>query len=70
MRFPIIPCTLCGSQDGLERERMREMLDGLERARPEIRATMWAALQNVSASHLADAALFDFNALTAPRKTD
>ena len=70
MRFPIIPCTLCGSQDGLERERMRELLDKLERDRPEIRATMWAALQNVGASHLADPALFDFSALRAPQKND
>jgi tRNA 2-thiocytidine biosynthesis protein TtcA len=69
MRFPIIPCTLCGSQDGLERERMREMLDGLERERPEIRATMWAALQNVGASHLADPALFDFSALEARKRS-
>jgi tRNA 2-thiocytidine biosynthesis protein TtcA len=70
MRFPIIPCTLCGSQDGLERERMRALLDQLERDRPEIRATMWAAMQNVGASHLADPALFDFSGLRAPQKND
>ena len=63
MRFPIIPCDLCGSQDGLQRAAMKRMLDEWETKYPGRRATMWRALQNVKASQLADAALNDFAAL-------
>lgn len=67
MRFPIIPCTLCGSQEGLERERMRALLDEWETRRPGQRQIIWSALQNVNAAHLADPALFDFKSLSGGR---
>jgi len=60
MRFPIIPCNLCGSQDGLQRQAMKALLDSWEEKRPGQREVMWRALQNVRASHLADPDLFDF----------
>jgi len=63
MAFPIIPCDLCGSQDGLQRAAMKRMLDEWEVKAPGRRATMWRALQNVKKSQLADAALFDFASL-------
>jgi len=63
MKFPIIPCDLCGSQDGLQRAMMKKMLDDWEAKSPGRRATMWRALQNVKKSHLADAALNDFATL-------
>ncbi|HNR77009.1 MAG TPA: tRNA 2-thiocytidine(32) synthetase TtcA, partial [Parvularculaceae bacterium] len=63
MKFPIIPCDLCGSQDGLQRAAMKRLLDEWEMRAPGRRATMWRALQNVKKTQLADAALNDFASL-------
>ncbi len=60
MQFPIIPCDLCGSQDGLQRQMMKQMLADMEQKSPGRKDRMFAALQNVNASHLLDAELFDF----------
>ena len=63
MRFPIIPCDLCGSQDGLQRNAMKAMLDDIERRMPGRKDTMIRALTNVRPSHLLDRKLFDFAGL-------
>lgn len=63
MRFPIIPCDLCGSQDGLQRNAMKEMLAEMERRMPGRKDRMLRALGHVNPSHLLDPALFDFSAL-------
>ena len=63
MRFPIIPCNLCGSQDGLQRNAMKAMLSDIETRMPGRKDTMIKALTNVRPSHLLDNKLFDFNAL-------
>ena len=53
--FPILPCDLCGSQEGLRRDAMTGLLDELEgRFGPHLRSTMFNALRNVRASHLLD----------------
>lgn len=52
--FPILPCNLCGSQDGLKRDRMTELLVQLEREHPTIKSVMMAALGNVCPTHLLD----------------
>lgn len=65
MAFPVIPCDLCGSQDGLQRNAMKMMLEDLERRMPGRKDTMIRALANVRPSHLLDRTLFDFAALTA-----
>jgi tRNA 2-thiocytidine biosynthesis protein TtcA len=52
--YPILPCNLCGSQSGLKRERMTELLDQLERDSPHLRAVMANALRNVRPTHLLD----------------
>jgi tRNA 2-thiocytidine biosynthesis protein TtcA len=67
MRFPIIPCDLCGSQEGLKREAMKRMLDEWEAKYPGRRATLWNALRTVKPGTLADPKLFDFDALSIGR---
>lgn len=63
MQFPIIPCDLCGSQDGLQRNAMKAMLEDIERRMPGRKDTMIRALGNVRSSHLLDRKLFDFATL-------
>lgn len=62
--FPIIPCTLCGSQETLQRKVIRGMLDEWERQDPGRVDSIFRALQNVSPSHLLDKTLFDFQNLS------
>ena len=57
--FPILPCNLCGSQSGLKRERMTELMDQLERESPHLRAVMAQALCNVRPTHLLDRELLE-----------
>ena len=61
--FPIIPCTLCGSQDNLERQVVRRMIDEWERRHPGRVESILRALTDVRPSHLLDRKLFDFAAL-------
>ncbi|PRD41105.1 tRNA 2-thiocytidine(32) synthetase TtcA [Phyllobacterium phragmitis] len=63
MRFPIIPCDLCGSQDGLQRNAMKAMLADIEKRMPGRKETMIRALAHVRPSHLLDRQLFDFAGL-------
>jgi tRNA 2-thiocytidine biosynthesis protein TtcA len=61
--FPIIPCNLCGSQENLQRQVVKEMLQDWERKSPGRIEIMFRALQNVVPSQLADRNLFDFKSL-------
>ena len=63
--FPIIPCNLCGSQEHLQRTAVKSMLAEWERQFPGRTNSIFAALQNVAPSHLADPKLFNFGALGA-----
>ena len=62
-QFPIIPCNLCGSQPNLQRQAIKAMLRQWEKQFPGRVENIFAALQNVAPSHLADAGLFDFAGL-------
>ncbi|MBV1897407.1 MAG: tRNA 2-thiocytidine(32) synthetase TtcA [Rhodobacteraceae bacterium] len=71
MNYPIIPCDLCGSQDGLQRQQVKKILDGWERNSPGRRQVMFRALMNARPSHLLDPKLFDFTGLElSPQQID
>jgi tRNA 2-thiocytidine biosynthesis protein TtcA len=63
--FPIIPCNLCGSQDNMKRRDVKAMLAAWEQEDPGRTERLFRSLQNVTPSHLADRALFDFEGLTS-----
>ncbi len=64
-QFPIIPCLLCGSQEGAQRKQIKQMLRDWQRQHPGRVESIFRALQNVKPSQLADRELFDFAALGA-----
>ncbi|WIY27310.1 tRNA 2-thiocytidine(32) synthetase TtcA [Parasedimentitalea psychrophila] len=69
MNYPIIPCDLCGSQDGLQRQQVKQILDGWESNSPGRRQVMFRALMNARPSHLLDPKLFDFPGLELKNTT-
>ncbi|OOV09340.1 tRNA 2-thiocytidine(32) synthetase TtcA [Rhodoferax fermentans] len=60
-QFPIIPCSLCGSQENLQRQEIKRMMHQWERQWPGRTETMFTALQNVVPSHLMDRKRHDFH---------
>ncbi|MEP6720008.1 MAG: tRNA 2-thiocytidine(32) synthetase TtcA [Variovorax sp.] len=68
--FPIIPCTLCGSQENLQRKQVAEMLREWEKKHPGRVENMFTALQNVVPSHLLDGTRHDFKGLKATGVAD
>lgn len=61
--FPIIPCNLCGSQENLQRQAIKAMLQDWDRRFPGRSETIFRAMQHVVPSHLVDRELFDFSSL-------
>lgn len=61
--FPIIPCNLCGSQEHLQRKAMKQLLNEWNHKYPGRVETIFAAVQNIVPSHLADVNAFDFKNL-------
>jgi tRNA 2-thiocytidine biosynthesis protein TtcA len=66
-RFPLIPCTLCGSQDNMQRVAIKKMLADWERTHPGRTESIFSALRRVEVEHLADPRHFDFAALEERR---
>ncbi|MCC7050528.1 MAG: tRNA 2-thiocytidine(32) synthetase TtcA [Bacteroidia bacterium] len=60
-QFPIIPCNLCGSQDNLQRNVVRRMIDAWDETYPNRSEIMFTALKNIHTSHLFDKSKYDFN---------
>jgi tRNA 2-thiocytidine biosynthesis protein TtcA len=69
-RFPIIPCTLCGSQENLQRKQVKAMLKEWEKRNPGRVESILRSLQDVRPSHLMDRTLFDFAAVAATGKPE
>lgn len=61
--FPIIPCNLCGSQENLQRQAIKQMMQDWDRRFPGRIETMFIAIQDVIPSHLLDHKLFDFKSI-------
>ena len=68
--FPLIPCSLCGSQPNMQRMEIKQMLREWEQQYPGRTEAIFSSLRNVVASHLADTALFDFAALRGEARSD
>lgn len=70
MEFPIIPCDLCGSQENLQRQKVKDMLTLWEREQPGRVNNIFRAIGNVEPSHLADFDLYDFKNLSQAKPED
>ena len=70
MKFPIIPCNLCGSQANLQRQKIREMMEDWDHRYPGRTESVFTAMQNIVPSHLADNSRFDFRGLTLATPVD
>jgi len=70
MEFPIIPCDLCGSQENLQRQKMKDMLNAWEREQPGRVNNIFRAICNVEPSHLGDTELYDFKGLSSASPED
>ena len=66
-QFPIIPCNLCGSQENLQRQNIKAMLNQWEKEQPGRVQQVFNAMQNIAPSQLADTQLFPFEQLTLDR---
>lgn len=64
-QFPIIPCDLCGSQDNLQRQQVKQMLRDWEKKFPGRVESIFRSMQNIAPSHLLDRGLFDFASVKA-----
>ena len=69
MNYPIIPCNLCGSQENLQRNKVKSMLNSWEKEQPGRLNNIFQSLMNVEPSHLADTNLYDFKNLKKLKKS-
>ncbi len=70
MQFPIIPCNLCGSQENLQRQKVKDMLQAWEQEQPGRVNNIFRAITNIEPSHLADTNLYDFKSLSQANNAD
>ena len=68
-QFPIIPCNLCGSQENLQRQAMKKMLENWDKLFPGRLESIFSSLQNIAPSQMADTQLFDFMGLKLDRQS-
>ena len=70
MQYPIIPCDLCGSQENLQRQKLKDMLAEWEQQHPGRIQNIARSLRTVVPSHLGDTELFDFHRLSSSGASD
>lgn len=70
MDFPIIPCNLCGTQDNMQRQAIKAMLQGWDKAHPGRVETIFRSLCNIEPSQLADPKAFPFTDLRIAREEE
>ena len=68
--FPIIPCTLCGSQDNLQRQVIKDMLQDWDRNHPGRIETIFSSMQTIVPSNLTDTDFYDFKGIVSKTKYD
>lgn len=68
--YPIIPCNLCGSQENLQRKKIKSMISDWDSTNPGYVENIFHSIQNVSPSQLADTNLFEFTSLAIDRSAD
>ena len=68
--FPIIPCNLCGSQENLQRKKVKKMLADWDLQQPGRVANVFKSMSRISCSHMLDQDLFDFQGLTVQKAED
>jgi len=66
--FPIIPCSLCGSQDNMQRQAIKQMLIEWNKQKPGRIETIFTSIQNIVPSHLLDTDAFEFDQLATIQK--
>ena len=69
-RFPILPCDLCGSQENLQRQQIKRMLNEWNERNPKVKGNLFAALSNIRASHLLDPKVREAMGVDAHREDD
>jgi len=67
-QFPIIPCNLCGTQENMQRQEIKKMLNEWNRQFPGRLEVLFKSIGHVAPSHLLDTELFDFHSLEAQRE--
>lgn len=70
MAFPIIPCTLCGSQENLMRKRVKALIDQLAQENPKVPSNILHALSSIKPSQLMDKQFWDFKHLEQQRGSE
>ncbi len=65
--FPIIPCNLCGTQDNLQRKKIKAMLQAWDKEQPGRVVNIFKSMSRITKSHLLDRELFDFENLSTER---
>lgn len=68
--FPIIPCNLCGTQENMQRQEIKKMLNDWEKQYPGRLEVLFKSITNVAPSHLLDTELFDFHSLEDQREQE